>query len=159
MKKMIRVLSVIAAAIMVLTCVLFLAAVLLQGVLAPMLLSYPESVREHFSFPAGQAVYVFGLTAVAVLLATTGGVEHFGYWVEILSGALVGIVLPLIQSVLSVSQNVMISQTVGQMAMVAYSAVNSLCSFATFLVPVATTLMLLAAGMSLAYKRMVKTME
>jgi hypothetical protein len=78
MKKAIRILSVIAAAIMVLTAVLFLGVVLLQGVLGPMIFNYPEMVREHFAFPAGQAVYIFGITAVTVLLATTGGAERIG---------------------------------------------------------------------------------
>lgn len=158
MKKAIRILSVIAAAIMVLTAVLFLGVVLLQGVLGPMIFNYPEMVREHFAFPAGQAVYIFGITAVTVLLATTGGAERIGMWVEILSAALIGVVLPLIQSVLTVSQNVMLGMQ-GNMVLLSYNMVNSLCSYATFLMPVATTLALLAAGMSLAYKRMIRTME
>lgn len=132
---------------------------LLQHVLGPTIFGYPEAIKEHFMFPAGQAVYVFGITAVAVLLATTGGVERIGCWVEILSAVLVGVVLPLIQSVLSVSQNVLIGQGAGSFALVAYSSVVNLCSYATFLVPVATTLALLAAGMSISYKRMIKTME
>jgi hypothetical protein len=45
------------------------------------------------------------------------------------------------------------------MVLLSYNMVNSLCSYATFLMPVATTLALLAAGMSLAYKRMIRTME
>lgn len=158
MKKAIRILSIIAAAIMVLTAVLFLAAVLLQGVLGPMLFGYPESVREYFAFPAGQTVYILGITAVTVLLATTGGAERVGMWVEILSAALIGIVLPLIQSVLSVAQNVMLGVQ-GGLAVAANAMVSNLCSYATFLMPVATTLALLAAGMSIAYKRMMRTME
>lgn len=158
MKKAIRILSIIAAAIMVLTAVLFLAAVLLQGVLGPMLYHYPETIREFFVFPAGQAVYILGVTAVTILLATTGGVEKIGIWVELLSAALIGVVLPLIQTALSVSQNVMLGE-LGGLAVAANAVVSNLCSYATFLMPVATTLALLAAGMSIAYKRMMRTME
>ena len=158
MKKAIRILSIIAAAIMVLTAVLFLAAVLLQGVLGPMLFGYPESVREYFAFPAGQPVYILGITAVTVLLATTGGAERVGMWVEILSAALIGIVLPLIQSVLSVAQNVMLGVQ-GGLAVAANAMVSNLCSYATFLMPVATTLALLAAGMSICYKRMIRKLN
>ena len=158
MKKAIRILSIIAAAIMVLTAVLFLAAVLLQGVLGPMLYHYPETIREFFEFPAGQAVYILGVTAVTILLATTGGMEKIGIWVELLCAALIGVVLPLIQSVLSVAQHVMLGMQ-GNLAMVANSMVNSLCSYATFLMPVATTLALLAAGMSICYKRMIRKLN
>ena len=158
MKKAIRILSVIAAGIMVLTAVLFLAAVLLQGVLGSMIFGYPESVRDYFAFPAGQTVYILGITAVTVLLATTGGAERVGMWVEILSAALIGIVLPLIQSVLSVAQNVMLGVQ-GGLAVAANAMVSNFCSYATFLMPVATTLAMLAAGMSNCYKRMIRKLN
>lgn len=161
MKKAIRILSVIAAAIMVLTCVLFLGMVLLQGVLGPAIFGYPEAVREHFVFPLPQAFYIFGITAVTVLLATTGGAEKVGIWVEILSACLVGVVLPLIQTVLNVAQTVTTTlqgQAQGAMAIAANGMVNALCGYATFLMPVAIVLTILAAGMSIAYKRMIRSM-
>ena len=158
MKKTIRILSIIAAAIMALTTVLFFAVVLLQSVLGPMIFNYPESISKFFVFPGGQAVYVLGITAVTILLATTGGVEKIGIWVELLSAALIGVVLPLIQSALNVAQNVMLGMQ-GGLALAANGMVTNLCSYATFLVPVATTIALLAAGMSICYKRMITRLQ
>ena len=158
MKSTIRVLSIISAVTLLLTFIANAICIVFQQSLGSVF-GYPTSMLEgQFVIPSGIAVYSICILAVAVLQCFTAGNKKIGIWADLAIGAVIIVVLPALQKILSLVQSAAYGR-LGSSYSVALSSVNNLCSIPQGIAAVAVGLALITCGMSIAYKRLGRAAE
>ena len=151
MKKVIKILTIVSGAIIVLSMLAMIACVVMQRSMASIYYS-AASEMDLFVFPAARFVYVVGILLCSVLLFFSAAMEKLGIWAEIVALVFIAAVLPFAQTCISYLQTMLVGNVQG-MAVLAYtSAVNNLVATATSLVPFATSVLLFVSGLSIASK-------
>lgn len=154
MEKKIRTVSIIALVISAIAVVAFLLCLLLQGTLLPLL--YSSMIADAgFVFPAAAAVYILGMALVALLLCLCAGKVRGSTWPEILFILLAGVAVPVLNGLASTVQNMVLGMK-GPAQMAAVAAMNALCNFPRGISQMAMILILVACGMGIAWKSMLR---
>lgn len=155
MKNAIRILAIASAVIMALTLCALVVCIVFQGELTSLMYGgyYAQMAGRHYSIPVGNLLYTLGALAAALVLCFTAGYKQFGIWLEVLLAVCISAVLPGLRHIISVVQTALLNPA-GEEALASFSAVQSICSMAMSLTGIATAMVLVACGMSIAVKRM-----
>lgn len=154
MKKTIKILGILAAALLALAALGVGVCILLQRPLGEFVFGFPESAMGRFAFPLSTVVYSLGLLFCAGLLCLVAGNGKLGIWSDILLLAVMN-VLPLLQSLLAWVETV-IAGKFGHVALSVNSMVQSMCSYPLQLGGWGLRLALVVGGMSIVWKLMRK---
>lgn len=151
MNKGIKLLSFIALGIVLLSVAAVLLCSVFSRPLQDAIFGYVPGVRG--TIPAGMAVALVAQLGVTVWLCVCAGSRRFGFVWDVICAALIGVVIPLLNRLLTFVQSMLLSK-MGTEAVVSLSQVSRLWSYATGLLSVATALSLFVCGMSLVWKRL-----
>lgn len=153
MKKVIRCLTISATGILVLSNLALLIAIILQTPLIEM--TYGEDlyfVQEGFSIPFNYLFLMFALVLTSAVLCFTAGNERFSFGTEIIGAVLIAFGIPVISDVINGVQNYILVWYFSDASLARQNLVTSVCSHSLTFVHFATALVLVACGMSIAYK-------
>ena len=159
MDKVIRILAIVATALVVLSLLLMLITIPFQGLIAQYLLGYPEDVLSFLpQFPlAPFLTTLMRLLPVALLILCCGS-KKGGYWLEILVFVALVIVLPPLTSFLSTGFSVLRDYiSLSAYMVVSNSVANTISNFCLGPASVGYALAYCTCGMSIVYK--VRKME
>ena len=154
MKKTVRILSLAAVIILGLSLLALLVCIFAQVPLVSSAYGMDKAtVKENFAFPLGAFFGTLDYCIVAVLLLITAEKGSKGIWAELLCIGLIVLVCPVITSVLSKAQMILLSRVRGANAQGVYSMVSSICTTSQSLRGVAVGSCLVSCGMRIAMKR------
>lgn len=149
MKKTIRILSIVSLIMAAVCMALVIGCICGQRLLMPLFNSMEETLGR-FYVPVSAILSASDIVLCAVLLMV--GTRIKGIAFEIIVPVL-RLFTPGVVSLVSIWQTVYVGNRMGAVYLAGLSAVNQICSFSLAVGSLATVLMLLACGMSIAYKR------
>lgn len=156
MNKFIRVTAIVGAALVALSLCLLLVSVPLQSVLGRVYMQGGEILGYLPIFPVAAFVNLFLLLGCTVPVIFCAGRKKGGIWLEILVLVALVLVLPIISSVLSTGLSVVAGKVRGSTYMAAYSVVNAVSGWFTWLSGIGRAVTLVACGMSITNKKLSK---
>ncbi len=157
MKKTARAIAIIATGILALSSIALLLCIIFQRPLLDTLYGYDYwQSWETLYVPVHYLVQMCLLVSISGVLCFTVCSKKLGSWAEILGTLLITIVVPMLTNVIWTIQMQLFSYGVDSVSMSYYSMVYSLCSRALTFVDFATMLLVLACGMSIAYKHLTR---
>lgn len=151
MNKGIKLLSFIALGIVLLSVAAVLLCSVFSRPLQDAIFGYVPGVSG--TIPAGIAVSLVAQLGVTVWLCVCAGSRRFGVVWDMICAALIGVVIPMLNRLLTFVQSMLLSK-IGTEAVLSLSQVSRLWSYATGLLSVAAALSLFVCGMSLVWKRL-----
>ena len=158
MNKLIRILSIICLALMVISLVLTGGCILLQKPLIDLI--YGKSAASApMVVPFSPLVYSLCAAVPFGLLCLVGGNKKIGIWADLTLLGISALVLPGLNFVLSMAENLAgtaMANARGVASIVARSAVNNFCNYTMIPGSLALKLALVVFGMSIVYKLMAK---
>lgn len=155
MDKVIRILAIVATALVVLSLLLMLITIPFQGLIAQYLLGYPEDVLSFLpQFPLMPFLTTLMRLLPVALLILCCGSKKGGYWLEILVFVALVIVLPPLTSFLTTGYSFVLNNTIHHSAyeVVSSSVVNIISNFCQVPASGGYALAYCACGMSIVYK-------
>ena len=157
MQKFIRILAIAAAVLVALSFLLILISIPLQRFIAGTLLQYPDSMLSIMPiFPLDSFVSCFLLLGCMILLVVCCGNKKGSIWLEILVLAAIVLVLPMLSTLLSYVQNIIIARVRGEAFIAANSIASRIWAYCMYPGNLGRSIALVAIGMSIAFKRMNK---
>ena len=153
MDKVIRILAIVATALVVLSLLLMLITIPFQGLIAEYLFGYPEDMLSFLpQFPLMPfLITLMRLLPVALLILCCGS-KKGGYWLEILVFVALVIVLPPLTSFLSTGYSVLRDYIISAYMVAGNSVANTISNFCLGPASVGYALAYCACGMSIVYK-------
>lgn len=157
MQKVIRLLAIVATALVFFSLFLLLVSIPLQRPIAREFLGYPAFIASRLpQFPV--VPFVMGLLrmlCIGLLIACCGN-KRGGIWVELLVIAALVLVLPFLNTIATNAANIFASRYSGSDANVANYVVSLLSSYCLIPANLGTALAYITCGMSIAFKVMYK---
>ncbi|MDY4519283.1 MAG: hypothetical protein SPE01_11735 [Candidatus Spyradocola sp.] len=153
MKKWLKGLSVCAVVLQVLALVVFLVTVLLQRQFKHMM-DYPDEIVSYFNFPVVQTVYLLLVTAVIGVICISTLVRGRSIWAEIMGIVMLTVVCTLFYRVGVMAETSLFVSPRGSSYLAAYSSLQMLTGAADNIARLASSLALVACGMSIAAKKL-----
>ena len=167
MKITAKVLTIVATAILLLSALGLLVCIVFQEPLIQLLFGYSKQDSVFYytdsiftliaKIPAADIVYLTVLLLTGVVLCLTVCAKRVGWWTEIIALAAL-VVNPAINWLIQQIQWRFIAEGYTY-ENIYYSYLNNLVSFATTFVGFAMMLLLVACGMSIAYKHLTRKQE
>jgi len=156
MQKAIRLLAIIATALVGLSLMLLVASIPFQRVIARDIYNSPADMISVLpQFPLLPFLFcLLRAGCVAVLIVCCGN-KKGGFWLEILICVLLAIVLPFINNIATISYNVVIAN-LGSAKIIANSVVSNISSYCCYPANLGEILAYITCGMSIAFKVMSK---
>lgn len=153
MKKVLRALSIGAMALQGAALLVFLLTVALQRQLMS-LMSYSPEMLPYFIFPGVQTVYLLLVTAVIVAIGVSTLAQGRSIWAEIVGIVMLAVVCTLFYRVGVQAEIRLFAAPRGATYLAAYSARQALTGIANSISGLASSLALVACGMSIAEKKL-----
>ena len=158
MQKLIRILSILCLALMVISLVLTVGCILLQKPLIDLI--YGKSVATApMAVPVSPIVYSLLSILTFGLLCLVAGNRRIGIWADLILLSANALVLPGMNFALSLVQNLAgtaMANARGVAAIVANSAVNNFCTYTMLPGGLGMRLTLVVCGMSIVLKLLEK---
>ncbi len=156
MQKAIRLLSIIATALVGLSLILLVASIPFQRVIARDIYNSPADMIAGLpQFPLLPFLFcLLRAGCVAVLIVCCGN-KKGGFWLEILICVLLAIVFPAIYNIASLFCISLIVKF-GELRLAAYTTVSNLASYFCYPANLGEILAYITCGMSIAFKVMSK---
>lgn len=156
MQKTIRILAIIATALVALSLMLLVVSIPLQGVIAKEIFGYPSYVIEELpQFPL--MFFLSNLLRVGCigLLIICCGNKKGGIWLEILIMIILAIVLPVIDNVALRLYTVVLGRYGSEKIMI-NSLITQIANYCAYPSGLGHTLAYITCGMSIAFKTLSK---
>ena len=156
MQKTIRILAIIATALVALTLMLLVVSIPLQGVIAKEIFSYPSYVIEELpQFPMMSFLSHLLRAGCIGLLIICCGNKKGGIWLEILIMVILAIVIPVTDNIALRLYTVVLGQFDSGKIM-ANSIITQIANYCAYPSGLGHTLAYITCGMSIAFKTLSK---
>ena len=160
MQKFIRIMAIVATALIGGSFLLILLSIPFQRMIAMTFLNYPEQFVSCLpQIPVPQLLLCFlRLVCVALLIVCCGN-KKGGVWLEIIILVCLVALLPGIHTIITPLYSKLVTYAQGINASAAYSASNTITTFCLIPSGWGQTIAYIACGMSIAFKHMSKKMD
>ena len=156
MQKTIRVLAIIATALVAVTLLLLVVSMPFQGVIAKEIFNYPPYViAELPKFPLMSFLSCLLRTGCIGLLIICCGNKKGGIWLEILIIVILAIVLPVMDNIASQLYTVVLGRYGSEKIMI-NSLITQIANYCAYPSGLGHVLAYITCGMSIAFKTLSK---
>lgn len=157
MQKFIRIMAIVAAALVGLSLLLLLVTIPFQRMIASNVFGYPDDIVGTLpQFPMMAFLFTFLRLGCMILLIICCSNKKGGIWLEVIAFILLAVVLPALSRFLSPMYSVFVNRMQGSAYVAANSVVNNIANYCSMLGGLGHSIAYGVCGMSLVYKRMNK---
>ena len=157
MQKFIRIMAIVAVALIGCSALLLLVSFPFQSLIAKNVYGYGDELLSHLpQFPLIPFLFCFLRLGCAVLLIVCCGNKKGGIWLELVALVCLAVILPGASRLVNLLYTPLIYRAQGSAAIAASSVVNNIANFCLIPGSFGQTIAYVVSGMSIVFKKMNK---